>query len=68
MSYFRFLCLVIGSVFLFGCFQTETVIRLKPDGSGVIEETFLLSKDLLESFQELVKGFDDEADKTKNRS
>jgi hypothetical protein len=68
MSYFRFLCLVLGSVFLFGCFQTETVIRLKPDGSGVIEETFLLSNDLLESFQELAKGFGDDADKAKNET
>lgn len=69
MSYFRFLCLVLGSVFLFGCFQTETVIRLKPDGSGVIEETVLLSNDLLESFQELAKGFEgDEADKTKKEA
>jgi hypothetical protein len=68
MSYFRFLCLVLGSVFFFGCFQTETVIRLKPDGSGVIEETFLLSNDLLESFRELVKGFEDEADKTKKEA
>ncbi|MBI4764831.1 MAG: hypothetical protein HY787_09525 [Deltaproteobacteria bacterium] len=69
MSYFRFICLALGSVFfLFGCFQTETVIRLKPDGSGVIEETLLLSKDLLESFQELAKGFDDEADKTRSEA
>lgn len=59
MSFFRFLCAIIASIFLFGCFQTETVIRLKPDGSGVVEETFLLSKDFLESFQEIMKGFDE---------
>jgi hypothetical protein len=68
MSYFRFLCLVLGSVFLFGCFQTETVIRLKPDGSGVIEETFMLSNDLLESFQELFKGFTDDDKETKTEA
>src|SRR4030042_1241214 len=69
MSYFRFICLALAGVFfLFGCFQTETVIRLKPDGSGVIEETLMLSKDLLESFRELAKGFDDEADKTRSEA
>jgi hypothetical protein len=65
MSIFRFLCAVVGCVFLFGCFQTETIIRLKPDGSGVVEETFLLSKDLLESFQELANAFGDDAEKNK---
>jgi hypothetical protein len=66
MLCFRFLCVLMGSIFLFGCFQTDTVIRLKPDGSGVIEETFLLSSDLLESFQDLLKGFadDDKNDKS----
>ena len=68
MRYFKILCLVICSVFLFGCFQTDTVIRLKPDGSGVIEETFLLSNTFLESFQELSKGFADDDDKTKNEA
>jgi hypothetical protein len=64
MRYFRFLCAVICSVFLFGCFQTDTVIRIKSDGSGVIEETFLLSNSVLESFQELSKGFADDDSNT----
>lgn len=53
MRYFKFLCAVLSSVFLFGCFQTDTVIRLKPDGSGFIEETFMLSNALLDSVQSL---------------
>jgi len=68
MRYFRILCVVIGSVFLFGCFQTDTVIRIKPDGSGVIEETFLLSNSFLESFQELSKGFAGDDNDTKNEA
>ena len=68
MPYFRFLCAVIGSVFLFGCFQTDTVIRLKPDGSGVIEETFMLSNELLGSFQDLMKGFADDDQNIKNEA
>ena len=68
MPYFRFLCVVIGSVFLFGCFQTDTVIRLKPDGSGVIEETFMLSNELMGSFQDLLKGFADDEQNSKNEA
>jgi len=68
MRYFKILCAVICSVFLFGCFQTDTVIRIKPDGSGVIEETFLLSNSLLESFQELSKGFAGDDNDTKNEA
>lgn len=68
MPYFRFLCALIVSLFLFGCFQTDTVIRLKADGSGVIEETFMLSSDLLASFQELSKGFVDDDQNIKNEA
>ncbi len=55
MRYFKFLCAVLSSVFLFGCFQTDTVIHLKPDGSGFIEETFMLSNSVLDSVQNLGK-------------
>jgi hypothetical protein len=68
MHCFRFFCAVICFVFLYGCFQTDTVIRIKPDGSGVIEETFLLSNDLLESFQDLVKGFADDEKNIKDEA
>jgi hypothetical protein len=68
MHYFRCICAFIGLVFLFGCFQTDTVIRLKPDGSGVIEETFMLSNDMMESFQELFKGFADDDKDNKNEA
>jgi hypothetical protein len=53
MRYFKFLCAILSFVFLFGCFQTDTVIHLKPDGSGFIEETFMLSNALLDSVQSL---------------
>lgn len=68
MRYFRFFSAALCLIFLFGCFQTDTVIRLKPDGSGVIEQTFLLSNTFLESFQELSKGFVDDDDKTKSEA
>jgi hypothetical protein len=40
---------------LLGCFQTETVVRVNPDGSGLIEETLLLSNTALESMQNLTQ-------------
>jgi hypothetical protein len=40
---------------LLGCFQTETVVRVNPDGTGLIEETLLLSNTALESMQHLTQ-------------
>jgi hypothetical protein len=33
---------------LTGCFQVETLIRVKPDGSGTIEETFMMNKAIMQ--------------------
>jgi hypothetical protein len=54
--------------FLSGCFQTETLIRLKPDGSGVIEEKLLISKEMLKSLQDLAAAFQEEGDKKKEET
>jgi hypothetical protein len=32
---------------LVGCLQADTVIKVKPDGSGTIEETFMMSKEVV---------------------
>lgn len=45
--------LVIGAVctvvlLLAGCLDMETVINVKPDGSGTVEQTFLMQKDILQ--------------------
>jgi hypothetical protein len=68
MPYLRFCCALVACFFLFGCFQTETIIRLKPDGSGVIEEKLLLSKEVLKSLQELAAAFQDEGEKKKDEA
>ncbi len=44
--------LLIGAVctvvlLLSGCLDMETVITVKPDGSGTVEQTFLMQKDIL---------------------
>jgi hypothetical protein len=38
---------------LSGCIQFDTVIKVKPNGSGFIEETFLMRKDFLRQMQAL---------------
>lgn len=40
---------------LAGCFQASTLVRVKPDGSGTIEETFLMSKELVEQMKAMEK-------------
>jgi hypothetical protein len=45
---------------LTACIQVETVVKVKTDGSGTIEETFVMRKDLLEQMkkvmEEMAKG------------
>jgi hypothetical protein len=42
---------------LTGCLQVEKVVKLKPDGSGTVEETVILSKAALASLQQMAAGF-----------
>jgi hypothetical protein len=46
----------LAVVGLTGCFQVERVVKLKPDGSGTIEETVMIPKAALEKLQELAPG------------
>lgn len=45
-----------------GCIQVETMVKVKPDGSGVIEETFLMKKDFVSQMkkmmEEMAEGMD----------
>jgi hypothetical protein len=59
----RYLKIFLLSVVLFtltACIQVETVVRVKMDGSGTIEETFVMRKDLLQQMktvmEEMAKG------------
>ena len=38
---------------LVGCLQVDTLIKVKPDGSGSIEETFMMSKEVVQLMQEM---------------
>jgi hypothetical protein len=41
---------------LTACFQVDTTLEVKTDGSGVIEETFLMKKDFLDQMKIMVEG------------
>jgi hypothetical protein len=47
---------IMACLFLPGCIQNDTVIHVKPDGSGTIEDTVKLSNALIESIQNFSKG------------
>jgi hypothetical protein len=59
--------LVILSLFLSGCIQSNTLIRVNPDGSGEVEETVLLSSMLVASMQNLTKKMTDDQSKDKDK-
>jgi len=58
--------LVIISLGLSGCIQSNTLIRVNPDGSGVVEETVLLSAMLVESMKNFSKKMAEGDSKVKN--
>lgn len=44
---------------LAGCFQIDQVVTVSPDGSGTLEETFLVSRKIAESMTALAGGMND---------
>ncbi len=42
---------------LTGCLQIEKVVKLKPDGSGTIEETVVMSKATIAQMEQMAAGF-----------
>lgn len=48
--------LIIITLFaLTGCIQVDTLIKVKPDGSGVIEETFLMNKAFVQQMKAMME-------------
>ena len=68
MRHLTILCAVIAFLLLSGCIQNDTVIHVKPDGSGTIEETVALSNALVASLQKMAKGLSEGAAKTNANS
>jgi hypothetical protein len=47
--------LLILLLILTGCLQVNTLVKIKPDGSGTIEETFLISKEFVQLIKEMTE-------------
>jgi TolA-binding protein len=51
----RFAEIALVLICLAGCIQVSTVIKVKPDGSGTIEETLLISKAAMQQIEQATK-------------
>ena len=48
---------VLFTLGLTGCMQIEKLVKLKPDGSGTVEETVVMSKDSIAQMEQMAAGF-----------
>jgi hypothetical protein len=49
--------MVFPAVLLLGCFQTEMVVKVKPDGSGMLVQTVLVRKDVMNQMRAMAQSF-----------
>lgn len=58
MKFLRTAALVLAGLSLFSaCIQQEKVIKLNADGSGTIEETLVMSRQVIEQMKQMSQGF-----------
>ena len=65
MELFVVMLLACGLV---GCFQVDQVVTLSPNGSGTIEETFMISRKIAESMAAFSGGMSDQPGSADNNS
>lgn len=53
-----FILAVLSSAIFSGCLQVNTKVNLNQDGSGTIEETFLMKNSVIDMMKEFVMAFD----------
>ncbi len=57
----KFLRLTLAAILftlgLSGCLQIEKIVKLRPDGSGTIEETVMMSKATVAQMEGMAAGF-----------
>ena len=56
MRSFRLLLVAALCAVLWGCIENDTVIHVKPDGNGTIEETVMMSDSMMQSMQAFSQG------------
>ena len=68
MTLIRLLTILLIPLFFLGCFQSETIVHVKPDGSGTIEETSLFSRFAVESMQKMGKDLQQAMEDTRTEN
>src|SRR4030095_2709752 len=53
----RVLAALVVAIFVAGCFQSEVIVSVKPDGSGTVTETMLMSKAMVDQMKQMAEGF-----------
>ncbi len=68
MKTLRFLLVaLLFTLGLTGCLQIEKIVKLKPDGSGTIEETVVMGKDVLAQMEQMAAGFGAKVEKKEDK-
>ena len=60
------LALILSFVFFSGCLQVNTNVKVNPDGSGTIEETIMMSNEVINMFKQFASSFSDDSTKTED--
>ncbi len=55
--------LLLGLIFFSGCLQVDTNVKVNPDGSGTIEETVLMSNEVISMLKQFLTSFSDDSTK-----
>ena len=67
MKLFKLAILIVPLMILNACFEVQTTVKVKPDGSGTIEEQVMISKEVLKELNELFAGFAAMGEKKKQK-
>ena len=51
------LVIVLVSLFLSGCIEIQTKVNINNDGSGTVEETVMMSNEMIQMLNEFITGF-----------
>ncbi len=57
MKNFKVPVLILFSILISGCIELSTKININPDGSGTVEETVLMSIEMVQMLNEFMTGF-----------
>ncbi len=54
---------ILSFVFFSGCLQVNTNVKVNPDGSGTVEETIMMSNEVINMFKQFANSFSDDSTK-----